>query len=185
MLKSIEKVNLSSHLMPRPNFFNFFTSFAGDDDKLAVLPASTTGSLSSITTTSLVSEPGVGGDASGSDRGGDDKGEKHQLTGIKTEKWWQTTIQISIPFFIAGIGTIGAGIILGTVEVSCWRSYNRHMCSSQTNWSRVLVQNQQTVIVHKSITRFFVRTHWPHASCSTYNMRTLTRFRLGCDFAPF
>lgn len=37
---------------------------------------------------------------------------------IKQEKWWETTLQISIPFFIAGIGTIGAGIILGRVEVS-------------------------------------------------------------------
>lgn len=53
----------------------------------------------------------------GSDNG-DDKSEKNQPTGIKLEKWWQTTIQVSIPFFIAGIGTIGAGIILGHVEVS-------------------------------------------------------------------
>lgn len=90
---------------------------AGDDDKLSVLPPSTTGSLSSITTTSLVSEPGAGGEGSGSDRG-DGRDEKHQLSGIKQEKWWQTTIQVSIPFFIAGIGTIGAGIILGYVEVS-------------------------------------------------------------------
>ncbi|XP_049537664.1 solute carrier family 41 member 1 isoform X1 [Anopheles darlingi] len=36
--------------------------------------------------------------------------------GLRHEKWWQTTIQIAIPFFIAGIGTIGAGIILGRVE---------------------------------------------------------------------
>lgn len=37
---------------------------------------------------------------------------------LKQEKWWQTTVQVSIPFFLAGIGTIGAGIILGRVEVS-------------------------------------------------------------------
>lgn len=90
----------------------------GDDDKLAVLPPSTTGSLSSITTTSLVSEPGGGGAGGAGSDSGDDKGEKHNLTGIKPEKWWQTTIQVAIPFFIAGIGTIGAGIILGHVEVS-------------------------------------------------------------------
>ncbi|KAL1397700.1 hypothetical protein pipiens_009551 [Culex pipiens pipiens] len=35
---------------------------------------------------------------------------------IPHEKWWVTTLQISIPFFIAGIGTIAAGIILGRVE---------------------------------------------------------------------
>lgn len=91
--------------------------FLGDDDKLSVLQhPSTTGSLSSITTTSLVSEQGAS-DGAGSDRGGDDRSEK-QLVGIKQEKWWQTTLQVAIPFFIAGIGTIGAGIILGRVEVS-------------------------------------------------------------------
>lgn len=36
---------------------------------------------------------------------------------VKQEKWWQITIQVSIPFLLAGIGTIGAGIILGNVEV--------------------------------------------------------------------
>ena len=87
----------------------------GDDEKLSGLhPSSAIGSLSSITTTSLVSEQGAS-DGTGSDRG-DDRSEK-QLVGIKHEKWWQTTIQVAIPFFIAGIGTIGAGIILGRVEV--------------------------------------------------------------------
>lgn len=36
---------------------------------------------------------------------------------VKEEKWYHTTIQVSIPFFLAGIGTIGAGVILGHVEV--------------------------------------------------------------------
>lgn len=38
--------------------------------------------------------------------------------GIKQEKWSSILLQVSIPFLLAGIGTIGAGIILGTVEVS-------------------------------------------------------------------
>ncbi|KAL7027949.1 hypothetical protein ACKWTF_005663 [Chironomus riparius] len=66
----------------------------------------------------LVSEKDLAGGGSsdgGASERGDDKGEK-QLIGIQHEKWWQTTIQVSIPFFIAGIGTIGAGIILGRVE---------------------------------------------------------------------
>lgn len=108
-------------------------------DRLSTLPPSTTGSLSSITTTSLASsEPGdensrhkpsadaAGGarDADGSP-GGDDLDDdmlakklahKNAML-LKQEKWWQTTIQVSIPFFLAGIGTIGAGIILGRVEV--------------------------------------------------------------------
>lgn len=95
-----------------------------DNDKLSVLPASTTGSLSSITTTSLVSERDLGDGSSGDDKGGDgtNKSDK-QLIGIQQEKWWQTTIQVAIPFFIAGIGTIGAGIILGRVEVSKLLNY--------------------------------------------------------------
>ncbi|XP_046405802.1 solute carrier family 41 member 1 [Ischnura elegans] len=32
------------------------------------------------------------------------------------EKWWSTAAQVALPFFIAGIGTIGAGIVLGTVQ---------------------------------------------------------------------
>jgi solute carrier family 41 len=101
----------------------------GDNDKLSVLPASTTGSLSSIITTSIASsEPeggnrkggvGDGGDGVGGDSfGGDDAKQIVDLPGIKHEKWWQITLQVSIPFFIAGMGTIAAGIILGRVEVS-------------------------------------------------------------------
>lgn len=108
------------------------------NDKLSVLPASTTGSLSSIITTSVASsEPDRGDHRDGGVGGGGDDddnnvvattasgGKCHGGGGghggpgggeIKQEQWWQTTLQISIPFFIAGIGTIGAGIILGRVE---------------------------------------------------------------------
>lgn len=121
--------------------FTIYGNHGGDgNDKLSVLPASTTGSLSSIITTSVASsEPdrgdhrdgGVGGGGgddddnnvvatSGGGKGclGAPGGGGHGGLGgeIKQEKWWETTLQISIPFFIAGIGTIGAGIILGRVE---------------------------------------------------------------------
>lgn len=36
---------------------------------------------------------------------------------INTEKWCNTILQVSVPFFIAGIGTIGAGYILNMVKV--------------------------------------------------------------------
>lgn len=111
----------------KTKFKNYFT---GDDDKLSVLHPSAAGSLSSITTTSLVSEVGAS-DGAGSDRGGDDRSEK-QLVGIKHEKWWQTTIQVGIPFCIAGVGTIGAGIILGRVEVSSMK------CKPQSSANRTL-----------------------------------------------
>ncbi|XP_035726442.1 solute carrier family 41 member 3-like isoform X1 [Vespa mandarinia] len=35
---------------------------------------------------------------------------------LRTEKWYHTTLQISVPFFIAGIGTIGAGLVLDMVQ---------------------------------------------------------------------
>ncbi|GLV45034.1 uncharacterized protein CBL_14393 [Carabus blaptoides fortunei] len=35
---------------------------------------------------------------------------------IKVEKWWSITIQVAIPFIIAGFGTIGAGVVLGKVQ---------------------------------------------------------------------
>jgi hypothetical protein len=44
--------------------------------------------------------------------------EAHPPSEIKKEKWWQITIQVSIPFFLAGVGTIAAGVILGNIEVS-------------------------------------------------------------------
>lgn len=37
---------------------------------------------------------------------------------LKKEKWYSLFIQIFIPFMIAGVGTIGAGIVLGKVEVN-------------------------------------------------------------------
>lgn len=36
----------------------------------------------------------------------------------KPEKWWSTTLQVAVPFFLAGIGTIAAGLTLGVVQVS-------------------------------------------------------------------
>lgn len=42
---------------------------------------------------------------------------KASETVLKEEKWYQTTIQVGIPFLIAGCGTIAAGIILGHVKV--------------------------------------------------------------------
>lgn len=41
-----------------------------------------------------------------------------QLASIPYEKWYFILLQVSIPFFIAGAGTIGAGVVLGVVEVS-------------------------------------------------------------------
>uniref|UniRef100_A0A7G3AYY0 Putative solute carrier family 41 member 1 isoform x3 n=1 Tax=Lutzomyia longipalpis TaxID=7200 RepID=A0A7G3AYY0_LUTLO len=32
------------------------------------------------------------------------------------EEWWQTTLQVLVPFMIAGVGTIGAGVVFGIVE---------------------------------------------------------------------
>lgn len=34
----------------------------------------------------------------------------------RNEKWYQTTLQVAVPFFIAGIGTIGAGLVLAKVK---------------------------------------------------------------------
>ncbi|XP_048487038.1 solute carrier family 41 member 1 isoform X2 [Plutella xylostella] len=42
--------------------------------------------------------------------------EKQPLSGRKEEKWWTTLMQVAVPFFIAGCGTIGAGLVLGTVR---------------------------------------------------------------------
>jgi len=36
---------------------------------------------------------------------------------IRNEKWYHTILQVSVPFFIAGLGTIGAGRVLTTAKV--------------------------------------------------------------------
>ncbi|CAB3233246.1 unnamed protein product [Arctia plantaginis] len=41
--------------------------------------------------------------------------EKQPLSGKKEERWYTTLMQVAVPFFIAGCGTIGAGLVLGTV----------------------------------------------------------------------
>lgn len=91
------------------------------------LPHSTTGSLSSIITTSIASsEPDTGFVGSGDEKicgsiggGGSDGGDDKNVSAesrLKQEKWTTILLEVSIPFFLAGIGTIGAGIILGRVE---------------------------------------------------------------------
>ena len=40
------------------------------------------------------------------------------ISAVKPEKWWSTTLQVAVPFFLAGAGTIAAGITLGVVQVS-------------------------------------------------------------------
>ena len=42
---------------------------------------------------------------------------------IKKEKWQINLIQIIIPFFIAGIGMVGTGILLSVVQVEMNRFY--------------------------------------------------------------
>ncbi|RZC37868.1 solute carrier family 41 member 1 [Asbolus verrucosus] len=39
-----------------------------------------------------------------------------EAVAIEKEHWYSITLQVFIPFMIAGIGTIGAGIVLGNVE---------------------------------------------------------------------
>lgn len=87
------------------NLFNICT-FTGND-MLHTLPDSPIGSLVSIT--SSEHDP---------QNFGADTINKRSETKIINEEWWLTTVQVSIPFLIAGIGTIGAGILLGVVEVS-------------------------------------------------------------------
>jgi hypothetical protein len=56
--------------------------------------------------------------------GDDDDKDVVVLPGIKYEKWWEISLQVSIPFMIAGMGTIGAGIVLGRLEVSIFIKTN-------------------------------------------------------------
>ncbi|XP_030572802.1 solute carrier family 41 member 1 isoform X1 [Drosophila novamexicana] len=135
---------LDAALDDKYKLFTIYNGNDPDNEKLSGLPHSTTGSLSSIITTSIASsepDPGAaggGGNGGGGGGGGGGHGglgalaadassiagingsseEKLALNrpGIKQEKWQTILLQVSIPFFLAGIGTIGAGIVLGRVE---------------------------------------------------------------------
>lgn len=95
----------------------FYSILDNESNGFAVQPASSHGSINSITTTSIASseDPRGGNDSDGKEF--DEKLATKKGANIKQEEWWKTTLQVSIPFFIAGIGTIGAGVILGRVEV--------------------------------------------------------------------
>lgn len=43
---------------------------------------------------------------------------------IRNEKWYHTILQVSVPFFIAGLGTIGAGRVLTTAKVRAFPQGN-------------------------------------------------------------
>ncbi|KAH8416410.1 hypothetical protein KR222_002808, partial [Zaprionus bogoriensis] len=135
---------LEAALDDKYKLFTIYNGNDPDNEKLSGYPHSTLGSLSSIITTSIASsepDPGAAGGGSGGGGGGGVGGgaggpgslaadagsiagvngsseEKLALNrpGIKQEKWTTILLQVSIPFFLAGIGTIGAGIVLGRVE---------------------------------------------------------------------
>lgn len=67
------------------------------------------------------------------------------------EKWHQTTIQVSIPFMLAGIGTIGAGVILGHVEVRISSLYLVKFIDLN-----VCLNNSQTWEVFREIPALFI-----------------------------
>ncbi|XP_051171833.1 solute carrier family 41 member 1-like [Leptopilina boulardi] len=82
------------------------------DEKCAASPGG--GSLSSgcsIVTIASVSNSEPDPDYPNGPDGNPEK--KHSSL---NEKWYETTLQVSVPFFIAGIGTIGAGLVLAEVQ---------------------------------------------------------------------
>lgn len=107
-----------------PSSYSSSTHLDNENGKFSTLSASSHGSLSSITTTSIASsdDPKGGDDDNGN---GFDRKTSKSGAPIKQEEWWKTTLQVSIPFLIAGIGTIGAGIVLGRVEVIINLNFSR------------------------------------------------------------
>jgi hypothetical protein len=71
------------------------------------------------------------GDADGADAFADFDGETHQLLEMnasqpkvtvralheETENAWSISVQVFIPFLVAGLGMVGAGLVLDVVQV--------------------------------------------------------------------
>jgi len=79
------------------------------------------------------------GDAEGADVYNDFDGETHQLLEMNalqpkvtaaralhedTENVWSITIQVFIPFLVAGLGMVGAGLVLDVVQVIAFMFVN-------------------------------------------------------------
>ena len=79
------------------------------------------GSLSSgssiVTICSNVSESDKPSKDNGDNNGDPENPSPKKSRLIVDELWYTTLLQISVPFFIAGIGTIGAGLVLAEVKV--------------------------------------------------------------------
>jgi len=75
------------------------------------MPGGENGSLSSGSSIVTISSTSVlDPDAERTDSNGDKRD-------IRNEKWYHTILQVSVPFLIAGMGTIGAGRVLTTAKV--------------------------------------------------------------------
>ncbi|KOX73659.1 Solute carrier family 41 member 2 [Melipona quadrifasciata] len=79
------------------------------DMSLPNLGGGTLSSGSSIVTISSVANSDPGPDFHNNTDGFGNSTHRH-------ERWYQTTLQVAVPFFIAGIGTIGAGLVLADVK---------------------------------------------------------------------
>lgn len=141
-----------------------------DNGKFSALSASSHGSLSSITTTSIASseDPKAGDNDDGK---GFDRRPSKSGSPIKQEEWWKTTLQVSIPFLVAGIGTIGAGVVLGRVEVSLFISHNIIICICQsvesgtqlvngTKCLKVMLSIQYSLRRHTSLSLWISEQNW-------------------------
>jgi hypothetical protein len=85
-------------------------------------------------------------DAEGADALADLDGESHQLLDIssqpkmtralheETESVWSISVQVFIPFLVAGLGMVGAGLVLDVVQVithSCWHNLKQRYLKPQ------------------------------------------------------
>ena len=117
-----------TYISDKINFFLAGLKTSKDDKKEKCTPSSG-GSLSSGS--SIVTISSVANSDPDPDpyfpNGADGHPEKKHSS--LNEKWQHTTLQVSVPFFIAGIGTIGAGLVLAEVQVStsykCKTSFKR------------------------------------------------------------
>lgn len=134
-----------------------------ENEKFSVLPASSHGSLSSITTTSIASSEDPKGVDDDNGKGFD--GHPSRTGVIKQEEWWKTTLQVSIPFLVAGIGTIGAGVILGRVEVSLnlttFETAFRWVCKQVR---QVTIDNDKIVNCYQSLAFYYHQCR--HVDCA-------------------
>lgn len=100
----------------------------------------------------------------------------------KAESWWTTALQVSVPFFLAGVGTIGAGNVLGNAQVITANLPKiRSVHIVHINLNQLLIFVDQPLYFRFTMLIFYKKIK----SCTNFLCRFTTRIILFAGLQPY